>query len=110
MSFWGATVITNLISAVPYFGERVVIWLWGGFSVSGVTLTRFFAFHFILPFVLLFVVGVHLVSLHLTGSSSPLGVCSDYDKIPFHPYFTAKDSVGFLVVAALWARLALGDP
>jgi ubiquinol-cytochrome c reductase cytochrome b subunit len=98
MSFWGATVITNLISAVPYFGETLVYWIWGGFAVGGGTLTRFFVFHFILPFILLALVIVHLTLLHETGSSNPVGLNRNFDKLPFHPYFSSKDIVGWVVI------------
>lgn len=116
MSFWGATVITNLISAIPYFGEALVYWVWGGFAVGDSTLTRFFTFHFILPFILLALVIVHLLFLHQTGSSNPLGLNSNFDKIPFHPYFSIKDMVGWLVLfgsfllLTLQAPWLLGDP
>lgn len=84
-------MITNLISAVPYFGETIVYWVWGGFAVGGSTLTRFFALHFVLPLALVVVVLIHLLSLHETGSSNPLGLITRADKIPFHPYFSIKD-------------------
>lgn len=97
MSFWGATVITNLFSAIPVVGESIVVWLWGGFSVDNPTLNRFFALHFILPFLIVGVVLVHLVSLHTSGSNNPSGIeiKTKKDIIPFHPYFTLKDMVGF---------------
>nr|ALI86971.1 cytochrome b [Heterometrus longimanus] len=98
MSFWGATVITNLVSAIPYVGSEIVQWLWGGFSIDNPTLTRFFSFHFVLPFLILGFIVVHLIFLHETGSSNPLGVNSNLDKVSFHPYFTSKDLLGFLVV------------
>nr|ADT82905.1 cytochrome b [Mugil cephalus] len=116
MSFWGATVITNLLSAVPYIGESLVQWLWGGFAVDNATLTRFFAFHFLLPFVILALTLIHLIFLHETGSNNPLGLPSNSDKIPFHPYYTIKDIFGFLVLLfalislALFAPNLLGDP
>nr|YP_003331119.1 cytochrome b [Talismania bifurcata]BAI50324.1 cytochrome b [Talismania bifurcata] len=116
MSFWGATVITNLMSAVPYIGNELVQWIWGGFSVDNATLTRFFAFHFLLPFVIVAAVVIHLLFLHETGSLNPAGLSSDADKIPFHPYFTYKDLLGFTVLLAalmtlslFWPNL-LGDP
>lgn len=98
MSFWGATVITNLFSAIPVVGEKIVIWLWGGFSVDNPTLNRFFALHFILPFLIVAVVMLHLVALHTSGSNNPSGVevKTKKDVIPFHPYFTIKDLVGFV--------------
>nr|AFO68257.1 cytochrome b [Garrulax chinensis]AFO68261.1 cytochrome b [Garrulax chinensis]AFO68264.1 cytochrome b [Garrulax chinensis] len=116
MSFWGATVITNLFSAIPYIGQTLVEWLWGGFSVDNPTLTRFFAIHFLLPFVIVGLTLVHLTFLHETGSNNPLGIPSDCDKIPFHPYYTIKDILGFalmlvlLVSLALFAPNSLGDP
>jgi ubiquinol-cytochrome c reductase cytochrome b subunit len=96
MSFWGAKVITNLFSAVPLVGEDIVIWLWGGYSVDNPTLNRFFALHFLLPFVILGIVIVHVIALHVHGSSNPTGVeiKSEKDSIPFHPYYTVKDFVG----------------
>nr|ACN52406.1 cytochrome b [Larimichthys polyactis] len=116
MSFWGATVITNLLSAVPYVGNTLVQWIWGGFSVDNATLTRFFAFHFLLPFIVAAATFLHLLFLHETGSNNPLGLNSDADKIPFHPYFTYKDLLGFailiicLTALALFAPNLLGDP
>nr|ADO21965.1 cytochrome b [Lampetra sp. DAB-2010]ADO21966.1 cytochrome b [Lampetra sp. DAB-2010]ADO21968.1 cytochrome b [Lampetra sp. DAB-2010] len=116
MSFWGATVITNLISAVPYVGDDIVVWLWGGFSVSNATLTRFFTFHFILPFILAAMTMIHIMFLHQTGSSNPLGINSNLDKIQFHPYFSFKDIFGFVILLgvlfmiSLLAPNALGEP
>nr|ATL15936.1 cytochrome b [Johnius trewavasae] len=110
MSFWGATVITNLLSAVPYVGNTLVQWIWGGFSVDNATLTRFFAFHFLLPFIVAAATLLHLIFLHETGSNNPLGLNSDADKIPFHPYFTYKDLVGFAVLLICLAFLALFTP
>nr|UDH58715.1 cytochrome b [Mesoplodon mirus]UDH58728.1 cytochrome b [Mesoplodon mirus]UDH58741.1 cytochrome b [Mesoplodon mirus] len=116
MSFWGATVITNLLSAIPYIGTTLVEWIWGGFSVDKATLTRFFAFHFILPFIILALTIVHLLFLHETGSNNPTGIPSDMDKIPFHPYYTIKDILGALLLIltlltlTLFAPDLLGDP
>nr|AJO67703.1 cytochrome b [Eudontomyzon mariae]AJO67704.1 cytochrome b [Eudontomyzon mariae] len=116
MSFWGATVITNLISAVPYVGDDIVVWLWGGFSLSNATLTRFFTFHFILPFILAAMTMIHIMFLHQTGSSNPLGINSNLDKIQFHPYFSFKDLFGFVILLgvlfmiSLLAPNALGEP
>nr|AEL17397.1 cytochrome b [Paradoxornis atrosuperciliaris atrosuperciliaris]AHY88001.1 cytochrome b [Paradoxornis atrosuperciliaris] len=116
MSFWGATVITNLFSAIPYIGQTLVEWAWGGFSVDNPTLTRFFAIHFLLPFVITGLTLVHLTLLHETGSNNPLGIPSDCDKIPFHPYYSTKDVLGFalmfipLATLALFAPNLLGDP
>nr|WJQ22153.1 cytochrome b [Gadopsis marmoratus] len=116
MSFWGATVITNLLSAVPYIGNTLVQWIWGGFSVDNATLTRFFAFHFILPFVIMAFTIIHLLFLHETGSNNPLGLNSNTNKIPFHPYFSYKDLLGFIMllfslsILALFMPNLLGDP
>lgn len=116
MSFWGATVITNLFSAIPALGEEIVTWLWGGFSVDNPTLTRFFALHFILPFVVRGLVIVHLIFLHETGSRNPLGVRRNKDKVPFYPYFFVKDFLGvriaLLVLIVICSMLpwSLGDP
>nr|YP_009380081.1 cytochrome b [Paratomella rubra]ARS00884.1 cytochrome b [Paratomella rubra] len=102
MSFWGATVITNFFSAIPYIGSDLVLWVWGGFSVSGPTLNRFFVFHFLLPFVLVGLVVVHLILLHDTGSKNPLGVKSDMFKIPFHKFYTMKDLFGMVLLLLLF--------
>nr|AFR45320.1 cytochrome b [Schizopygopsis younghusbandi] len=110
MSFWGATVITNLLSAVPYVGDVLVQWIWGGFSVDNATLTRFFAFHFLFPFVIAAMTILHLLFLHETGSNNPIGLNSDADKIPFHPYFTYKDLLGFVIMLFLLMLLALFSP
>ena len=110
MSFWGATVITNLLSAVPYVGEALVQWIWGGFSVDNATLTRFFAFHFLFPFVVIGATILHFLFLHETGSTNPAGINSDADKIPFHPYFTYKDILGFVIVLLALTSLALFSP
>nr|YP_010506700.1 cytochrome b [Epinephelus maculatus]UXF58563.1 cytochrome b [Epinephelus maculatus] len=116
MSFWGATVITNLLSAFPYIGNDLVQWIWGGFSVDNATLTRFFAFHFLFPFVIAAATLLHLLFLHESGSNNPLGLNSDADKISFHPYFSYKDLLGFaallltLTCLALFSPNLLGDP
>nr|QCG70387.1 cytochrome b [Eleotris fusca] len=110
MSFWGATVITNLLSAVPYVGNTLVQWIWGGFSVDNATLTRFFAFHFLLPFIIAAVTVLHLLFLHETGSNNPTGLNSDADKIPFHPYFSYKDLLGFAIMLLALSSLALFTP
>nr|WNH18603.1 cytochrome b [Hirundichthys affinis] len=116
MSFWGATVITNLLSAVPYIGNSLVQWIWGGFSVDNATLTRFFTFHFLLPFVIAAMSMIHLIFLHEAGSNNPTGINSDADKISFHPYFSYKDILGFaallitLTSLALFSPNLLGDP
>lgn len=110
MSFWGATVITNLVSAVPYIGSDVVQWLWGGFAVDNPTLTRFFAFHFLIPFLVAGLTMVHLLFLHQRGSNNPLGINANLDKLPFHPYFTVKDTVGFIILIFLLVTLSLTSP
>lgn len=110
ISFWGATVITNLIRAVPYFGETLVYWIWGGFAVGGRTLTRFFAFHFVLPFVITGLVILHILLLHEKGSSNPIGLSYRADKIPFAPYFSIKDLVGWLLIFGGLFRVSLLSP
>nr|Q9TDM3.1 RecName: Full=Cytochrome b; AltName: Full=Complex III subunit 3; AltName: Full=Complex III subunit III; AltName: Full=Cytochrome b-c1 complex subunit 3; AltName: Full=Ubiquinol-cytochrome-c reductase complex cytochrome b subunit [Orcaella brevirostris]AAD54439.1 cytochrome b [Orcaella brevirostris] len=110
MSFWGATVITNLLSAIPYIGTTLVEWIWGGFSVDKATLTRFFAFHFILPFIITALVIVHLLFLHETGSNNPTGIPSNMDMIPFHPYHTFKDILGALLLILVLLTLTLFTP
>nr|WDZ67364.1 cytochrome b [Carcinoscorpius rotundicauda] len=110
MSFWGATVITNLVSAIPYIGQTLVQWLWGGFSVNNATLTRFFTLHFLLPFILLMMLMLHLLFLHQFGSNNPLGINSNLDKIPFHPYFTSKDIFGFLIMLMMFSMFILTNP
>nr|ABS30709.1 cytochrome b [Ictalurus furcatus]AUW54901.1 cytochrome b [Ictalurus furcatus]AUW54914.1 cytochrome b [Ictalurus furcatus]UPP55943.1 cytochrome b [Ictalurus furcatus]UZC55352.1 cytochrome b [Ictalurus furcatus] len=110
MSFWGATVITNLLSAVPYMGNALVQWIWGGFSVDNATLTRFFAFHFLLPFAIIAATLLHALFLHETGSNNPVGLNSDADKISFHPYFSYKDLLGFVFLIVALASLALFSP
>lgn len=110
ISFWGATVITNLVSAVPYLGTDIVQWIWGGFAVDKATLTRFFTFHFILPFIVAAITIIHLLFLHQTGSNNPLGINSNIDKIPFHPYFSFKDLTGFIVIIIALTLLTLIDP
>nr|YP_009116109.1 cytochrome b [Maculabatis gerrardi]AJD22371.1 cytochrome b [Maculabatis gerrardi] len=110
MSFWGATVITNLLSALPYIGDMVVQWIWGGFSVDNATLTRFFTFHFLFPFIIAALTMVHLLFLHETGSNNPTGLDSNTDKIPFHPYYSYKDLLGFFILLLLLALLALFMP
>src|SRR6202045_2842006 len=107
MSFWGATVITNLFSAIPVVGQSIVTWLWGGFAVDNPTLNRFYSLHYLLPFVIVAVVGLHLIALHQHGSNNPLGIDrkGPQDSIPFHPYYTVKDMFGlgvFLIIFAIF--------
>ncbi len=112
MSFWAATVITNLFSAVPLFGEEIVNWLWGGFSVANPTLNRFYALHFLLPFVIFALVFVHLWALHVHKSNNPLGVemTGDSDSIPFHPYYTIKDAFGLGVLFLVYFAFTFFAP
>ncbi len=112
MSYWGATVITNLFSAFPVVGESIVTWLWGGFSVDNATLNRFFSLHYLLPFVIIAVVFLHVIALHITGSNNPLGIepKGPQDTIPFHPYYTIKDSVGMCVYLTVFAILVFFAP
>jgi quinol-cytochrome oxidoreductase complex cytochrome b subunit len=118
MSYWGATVITNLFSAIPVFGQKIVTLLWGGFTVGNPTLNRFFSLHYLLPFVIVAVVGLHLIALHQHGSNNPLGIDhkGPQDSIPFHPYYTIKDLFGLTVFLLIFSVLVffypnlLGDP
>nr|YP_010248580.1 cytochrome b [Coraebus cavifrons]QTK22434.1 cytochrome b [Coraebus cavifrons] len=110
MSFWGATVITNLLSAIPYFGKEIVQWLWGGFAVDNATLNRFFTLHFALPFLILAMVMIHLLFLHQSGSNNPMGTSMNLDKIPFHPYYSTKDLVGFIITVFILFSLTLMHP
>nr|ACO87513.1 cytochrome b [Eremias sp. ERP-2009b] len=116
MSFWGATVITNLLSAIPYVGNTLVEWIWGGFAIDNATLTRFFTLHFLLPFMIAGLSMIHLLFLHETGSNNPTGLNSNSDKIPFHPYYSYKDALGILIMLlcllylTLFSPYLLGDP
>nr|YP_010290254.1 cytochrome b [Bunaea alcinoe]ULO26034.1 cytochrome b [Bunaea alcinoe] len=110
MSFWGATVITNLFSAIPYLGNMLTNWIWGSFTIDNATLTRFYTFHFLLPFIILMLTMIHLLFLHQTGSNNPLGLSNNMDKIPFHPFFTYKDLMGFVILLMLLTLLTLINP
>ena len=112
MSFWGAKVITNLFGALPLIGEPIVQWLWGGFSVDNATLNRFYSLHYLLPFVIVGVVGLHVAALHVTGSNNPDGIDikGPQDSVPFNPYFTAKDSIGMGVFLIVWAAFVFYAP
>lgn len=110
ISFWGATVITNLLSAIPYLGTILVNWIWGGFAVDNATLTRFYTFHFLLPFIIAIIIIIHLLFLHQTGSNNPLGINRNLDKIPFHPFFSFKDLIGFIILIFLLTILTLTNP
>jgi len=112
MSFWAATVITNIFSAIPWIGDTIVTWLLGGFSVENPTLNRFYALHYLLPFVIFAVVGLHVVAVHVTGSNNPTGIDVQVprDTVSFHPYFTAKDSVGLVAFLLFFAAVVFFDP
>ncbi len=100
--FWAATVITNLVRAVPFIGQTLVEWLWGGFSVRTVTLNRFYSFHFLFPFILLVLFFAHLLFLHLSLSSNPLGIKKRIDYTEFHQFFTSKDFIGVILIFLVW--------
>lgn len=108
--FWGATVITNLFSAIPYVGKILVEWIWGGFAVDNATLNRFFAFHFILPFIVAVVVILHILFLHQTGSNNPLGIECNSDRVPFHIYYSVKDMLGYIIAIFLFIIIILFTP
>ena len=112
MSFWGATVITNLFSAIPVVGDSIVTWLWGGFTVGDPTVNRFFALHYLLPFVIVAVVGLHLVALHRFGSNNPTGVDTKHpgDTLPFHPYYTVKDLLGLVIFLLVYSWFTFYEP
>lgn len=108
--FWGATVITNLFSAIPYIGKTLVEWIWGGFAVDNATLNRFFAIHFVLPFIIAAVAIIHIIFLHQTGSNNPLGINPDRDRIPFHSYYSIKDALGYTIALSLFLIITLFIP
>lgn len=110
ISFWGATVITNLISALPYIGKSIVEWLWGGFSVNNATLIRFFSFHFIIPIILILLIIIHLVFLHEEKSRNPLGINNSPDKIYFHPYYSIKDIRRIILIFFIFLFLCIQSP
>lgn len=112
MSYWGATVITNLFSAIPFVGKSIVTWLWGGFSIDNPTLNRFFSLHYLLPFVIVGLVLLHILALHQHGSNNPKGidVKPGKDTIPFHPYYTVKDFFGFGVYFLIFAYFIFYEP
>lgn len=116
MSFWGVTVITNLLSAIPVVGQDIVEFVWGGYSVGNPTLNRFFSLHYLLPFVLAGLAVVHLIALHTDGSNNPLGVDTNIDKVPFHPYYSIKDIFGYVIFGMVYTYIiffapnALGHP
>lgn len=110
MSFWGATVITNLLSVIPWLGHDFVGFIWGGFSVDNPTLNRFFSLHYLLPFILLALVCMHLMALHQFASNNPDGISSTSDRVRFHPYYTTKDMVGFIWFAILLSAFVFYAP
>nr|YP_010944305.1 cytochrome b [Acanthochitona mahensis]WLW42181.1 cytochrome b [Acanthochitona mahensis] len=110
MSFWGATVITNLVSAIPYVGKDIVQWIWGGFAVDNATLTRFFTFHYLAPFIIAMMSVLHLLFLHETGSNNPLGINSDSEKITIHSFYILKDLVGFLLMTSCLLMMVFLEP
>lgn len=110
ISYWGATVITNLITTIPYIGNTLILWIWGGFSINNATLNRFFSLHFIIPFLIIIIIILHLYYLHKTGSNNPLGTNSNLNKIPFHIYFTLKDILGFLIYLLIFSIIILQYP
>nr|YP_009244955.1 cytochrome b [Amynthas robustus]AMO27079.1 cytochrome b [Amynthas robustus] len=110
MSFWGATVITNLFSAIPYIGKSLVEWIWGGFAVDSATLNRFFSFHFILPFIIMGATILHIMFLHQTGSNNPIGINADSERVPFHSYYSIKDALGYMVAITGLSCMVLFEP
>ena len=110
ISFWGATVITRLFSAIPFIGEDIVKILWGGFAVDRPTLSRFFRFHFFLPFIIIGIAARHLAFLHQRGSNNPLGLSRSHEKVRFFPYFTIKDFIGVAVFLLLFFIIIVWYP
>lgn len=110
MSFWGATVITSLVSAIPYLGTNILSWLWGGYSITRVTLTRFYTLHYLLPLLIALLVLIHIIILHDTGSTNPLGLSNQTDIIQFHPSYTFKDRVGALIIGSFFIWLVIHKP
>jgi len=110
ISYWGATVITGLMSAIPYIGTDIITWLWGGFYLSSSTLARFYTFHFLFPFLILLLSLIHLFYLHIRGSRNPLGLELNIDKIPFYPYFIWKDLLGVLFILFFFVYIIIYKP
>nr|QPK42142.1 cytochrome b [Paragavialidium sichuanense] len=110
MSFWGATVITNMLSAIPYIGTQIVQWIWGGFAVDNPTLSRFFTMHFLVPFIIAMLVIIHLIFLHINGSNNPLGIQSNVEKIPFHPFFSIKDLITITIMILTITMISMQSP
>ena len=110
MSHWGALVITNLFSAIPFVGQDIVLWLWGGFSVSNPTIQRFFAFHYLVPFIIAAAVCMHFMALHVHGSSNPLGITGNLDRLPMHGYFMFKDLITVFVFMIFFSLFVFFSP
>nr|YP_010586415.1 cytochrome b [Nyctiophylax orbicularis]UZZ44203.1 cytochrome b [Nyctiophylax orbicularis] len=110
MSFWGATVITNLISVIPYMGVSITQWIWGGFSINNATLNRFFSIHFIMPFIMIMMIMIHLIFLHKESSNNPLNINKNIDKIQFNPFFVWKDVMGMLIMIMLFMIFSMKFP
>jgi len=110
ISFWGATVITSIFSVIPYIGQSLVEWIWGGFAVDNATLNRFFSFHFLIPFILIGASAAHILFLHQTGSNNPIGINCDSDRIPFHLYYSIKDLLGYVIALIFFFVLVLFAP
>ena len=110
MSLWGCVVITNLLSAIPFVGQDIVEWIWGGYSVNNPTLNRFYSFHYLLPFILTGLIIVHLIALHKDGSNNPMGLDSNIDKLVFHPYYSIKDFLGYTLFTLVYIYLIFFDP
>lgn len=108
--FWGATVITSIFSVIPYMGQILVEWIWGGFAVDNATLNRFYSFHFLIPFILMGASAAHILFLHQTGSNNPIGINSDSDRIPFHLYYSIKDILGYVIALLFFSILVLYAP
>lgn len=110
ISFWGATVITNLLSTIPLIGNFLIKWIWGGYSINNATLNRFFSIHFLIPLIIILCVIIHLIFLHSSGSNNPLGLNRDFWKIPFHPYYSFKDLIGFIFIFLIISILIFYTP
>nr|UZZ43917.1 cytochrome b [Ecnomus sp. XG-2021] len=110
MSYWGATVITNLLSSIPYIGNMITKWMWGGYSINNATLNRFFSFHFLLPFIITGLVILHLMFLHYNKSSNPINYMKKNDKIPFHPYYSWKDMMGMIIMIMMFMMFIMKYP
>lgn len=110
MSYWGATVITNMVTVIPYIGKDLLYWIWGGYTIGTPTLLRFYVLHFLMPFLMAIVVVIHIVYLHRSGGRNPLGIDAEGDMIPFHPYYTSQDLLGFRMMSWALAYVCLLHP